>query len=115
MIYRVEISIPALQDAETIFLWIRDFNLESAKIWYEDLLLAVFSLEDSPRRCAMAPESEALGRELRQLIYGKRSQRYRIIFEVIEDEKIVAIYRVRHCSRQQLNRIDFDVDEPLDD
>src|SRR5688500_16013839 len=108
MTYRVDISIPALQDAESAFLWIRDFNPESAKVWYEGLLEAVFSLENSPHRCPTAPESKFLGREIKQLIYGKRSQTYRIFFEILEDEKIVRIYRIQHSSRNWITKEDFE-------
>ncbi len=113
MAYRVDISIPALQDAEIAFLRIRDFNPETAKSWYEGLLQAVFSLEESPHRCPDAPESEMLGREIKQLIYGKRKQTYRIFFEIFEDEKIVRIYRIRHTARNWLTKEDFEAGKPL--
>lgn len=113
MAYRVDISIPALQDAESAFLWIRDFNLETAKSWYEGLLEAIFSFEASPHRCPTAPESEMLGREIKQLLYGKRNQTYRIFFEILENEKVVRIYRIRHSSRNWLSKEDFDEGKPL--
>lgn len=113
MAYRVDISVPALQDAEIAFLWIRDFNPETAKSWYEGLLHAVFSLEVSPRRCPTAPESEMLGREIKQLIYGNRKQTYCIFFEIFDDEKIVRIYRIRHTARNWLTNEDLDAGEPI--
>ncbi len=113
MTYRVDISIPALQDAETAFLWIRDFNLESAKAWYEGLLETVFSLEEFPFRCPTAPESKFLGREIKQLLYGKGSQTYRIFFEVSESEKVVRIYRIWHSSRNWITKEEFEEGKPL--
>lgn len=113
MTYRVDISIPALQDAESAFLWIRDFNLDGAKTWYEGLLEAIFSLEDSPHRCSLAPESNLIGREIKQLIYGKRNQNYRIFFEIIENEKVVRIYRIWHSSRNWMTKEDFETGKPL--
>ena len=59
---------PSAQDAEAAFLWIRQFNKETAKAWYEGLLEVIFSLEELPYRCSLAPESKILGREVRQLI-----------------------------------------------
>lgn len=115
MTYKVDISIPALQDAETAFLWIRDFNLESARSWYEGLLAAVFSLEQFPRRCPLSPESKFVGREIRQLIYGKRSQTYRIFFEIFEDKKTVRIYRIRHSSRKWMTKEEFEEGNPIDE
>jgi plasmid stabilization system protein ParE len=102
MKYRVDISIPALQDAESGFLWIRQFNKESAKIWYEGLLEAVFALEENPQRCNIAKESEFIERELRQLIYGKKTQMYKIYFEIREEEKTVRVYRIWHTSKESL-------------
>jgi plasmid stabilization system protein ParE len=113
MTYRVDISIPALQDAENAFLWIRDFDLESAKNWYEGLLETIFSLEEFPARCSIAPESILFGRDIRQLIYGKGRQSYRIFFEVIETEKVVRIYRIWHSSRDWITKEEFDEGKPL--
>jgi plasmid stabilization system protein ParE len=73
MEYRVDIAPAALQDAEDAYLWIKaQASSEVAGEWYEGLLAAIFTLERSPLRCALAPESEDLGREIRQLLYGKR-------------------------------------------
>ena len=112
MTYRVDISIPALRDAEAAVLWIRQFNKETAKTWYEGLLEAIFSLEQLPYRCSPAPESEILGREVRQLIYGKRNQTYKVFFEVREDEKVVRIYRIWHSSKDWLSAEEFNEGKP---
>jgi plasmid stabilization system protein ParE len=112
MEYRVDISIPALEDAEAAFLWIRQFNKDTAKAWYEGLLEAVFSLEQLPYRCSLAPESEILGREVRQLIYGKRNQTYKIFFEICEEEKAVRIYRVWHSSKDWISAEEFNEGKP---
>jgi plasmid stabilization system protein ParE len=104
MNYRVDISIPALQDAETGFLWIRQFSRDAAKMWYEGLLEAVFSLEENPQRGNIAKESEFIERELRQLIYGKKTQMYKIYFEIREAEKIVRVYRIWHTSKESLGK-----------
>jgi plasmid stabilization system protein ParE len=112
MTYRVDISIPALQDAESAFLWIRDFDLESAKSWYEGLLESVFSLEEFPARCPTAPESKFLGREIKQLLYGQGRQTYRIFFEIIENEKAVRIYRIWHSSKDWITKEAFEEGKP---
>ncbi len=106
MAYRVDISIPALLDAEKAFLFIRGDAPGKAKDWYEGLLKAVFTLENSPLRCAVAPESKDAGIEVRQLLYGKKKHSFRILFGVSLDaqtgENIVRIYRIRHGSRSYL-------------
>lgn len=102
--YRVDISPSALQDAEDAYLWVKYHSPDSASQWYEGLLEAIFSLEKSPRRCPLAPESHDLGREIRQLFYGTRRRSYRILFGIGDDpkteEKVVRVYRIRHGSRR---------------
>jgi len=115
MTYRVDISLPALQDAESAFLWIRDFNLESAKSWYKGLLETIFSLEQFPARCPVAPESKFLGREIKQLLYGTGRRSYRIFFEIRESEKVVRVYRIWHSSRNWLTKEEFEEGKPLTD
>jgi plasmid stabilization system protein ParE len=112
MEYRVDISIPALQDAESAFLWIRGFNIETAKAWYEGLLKEIFTLEQFPYRCPVAPESRLIGREIRHLIYGKRTQQYRIFFEINEAEKVVRIYRIWHSAKQWITKEEFEEGKP---
>ncbi len=108
MTYRVDISIPALQDAENAFLRLREFNLENSKSWYEGLLESINSLEKFPNRCPIAPESKNVGREIRQLFYGKTKQGYRIYFEILEQEKVVRIYRIWHSSKDSISKDEFE-------
>jgi plasmid stabilization system protein ParE len=119
MAYRVDISPSTLQDAEDAYLWVKYHSAEKAGEWYEGLLRAVFSLEKSPRRCAVAPESKDLGREVRQLLYGSRRNAYRILFGIGEDaqsgEKVVRIYRIRHASRRWVTAEEITEDEAQDE
>ena len=79
MIYLVEISPSALNDAESAFLRLRRDSPDYADQWFNGLLEAIVSLEKFPNRCSPAPESQELGVDLRQLLYGK----YRILFLVM--------------------------------
>ena len=97
MTYRVEISPSALNDAEAAFLWHQKESPKTAADWYNGLVDAILSLETFPNRCPIAPESEAIGREVRQLFY----QRHRILFGV--SGQVVRIYRIRHTSRDWLS------------
>ncbi len=69
MVFRVEISPSALADAEEAFLWIQQESPAIADEWYNGLVDAILSLENFPNRCPLAPESEDIGREIRQLLY----------------------------------------------
>lgn len=110
MEFRVNISPSALADAEAAYLWIRERNPEIAEGWFKGLLEAIDSLERLPARCPVAPEGKELGREVRQLFYGKsRRFRYRILFGVSDSE--VNIYRIRHTTQQYLSEADFQSEE----
>jgi hypothetical protein len=88
MAYRVDISPSALADAEAAYLKIKELSSPaSAGQWYEGLLKAIFSLENFPLRCPIAPESKEIGKELRQLLYGKRGRIYKIFFATARDEQ----------------------------
>jgi len=97
MVYRVEISPSALADAEAIFLWIQKDSPQKAEEWYNGLVDAIVSLESFPNRCPIAPESQDIGREIRQLLYKK----HRIIFGVTDD--VVLVFRVRHAAQDRLS------------
>jgi plasmid stabilization system protein ParE len=72
MVFRVDISPSALNDAEASFLWIQKRSPSDSTDWFNGLLEAIYSLEKFPSRCPLAPESEAIELELRQLLYKTR-------------------------------------------
>jgi len=57
-----------------------------------------------PKRCALARENKLFTKEIRQLLYGKGRNTYRIIFTVIEneDDYFVRILHVRNALQQSL-------------
>jgi len=97
MVLRVEISPSALADAEEAFLWIQQESPAIADEWYNGLVDAILSLENFPNRCPLAPESEDIGREIRQLLY----RRHRILFSVTGD--VVQVFRIRHTAQDSLS------------
>ncbi len=97
MVLRVEISPSALADAEEAFLWIQQESPAIADEWYNGLVDAILSIENFPNRCPLAPESEDIGREIRQLLY----RRHRILFSVTGD--VVQVFRIRHTARDRLS------------
>ncbi|MEN9223638.1 MAG: type II toxin-antitoxin system RelE/ParE family toxin [Thermostichus sp. HHBFW_bins_43] len=103
MKYRIEISSIAEADADKAFLQLSQvLSLEQAKQWYSGLLQAIQSLTQMPKRCALARENEYFSQEIRQLIYGKGRNQYRILYTVLEEtlEPTVRILHIRH-SRQR--------------
>ncbi len=111
MAYRVDISRPAVEDAEAAYLWMRETSPEKAAEWFAGLMGAIFSLESMPERCPLAPESREFVIEVRQLLYGKRLNSYRVLFSVSydneADENVVRIYRIRHGAQRRLKNLEL--------
>jgi len=57
-----------------------------------------------PKRCPIARENEYFTNEIRQLLYGKGRNLYRILFTIVEGENIstVRILHIRHAAQQTL-------------
>jgi plasmid stabilization system protein ParE len=101
MTYRVHIQPSAEADLENAYQWIaRDAPLAAAR-WYKGLVEALDTLHVFPERCPLAPEDRAFPETIRQLLYGRRRQRYRILFTIEADR--VEILHIRHGSRQHLD------------
>ena len=100
MAFQVDITEPALADAEGYVRFIRDVNKEpeAAKRWFRGLVKAIYTLEDLPERCPVIPEQEKFPYEIRHLGYFS----HRIVFRVEREKNRVVIYRVYHGSRQGL-------------
>jgi plasmid stabilization system protein ParE len=90
MTYSVFITPTAEQEIREAFAYIHREAPRRAQIW--------LPLETYPNRCAVAPESEHLGFELRHLLFKS----HRIIFWVEERARMVRILGVRHAARQAL-------------
>ena len=63
---------------------------------------AVHALADGPERWPLAPESDAFPRrqQIRQLLYGKRRNVYRVLYTIHADR--VSVLHVRHAARDFL-------------
>jgi plasmid stabilization system protein ParE len=95
MAYRVDITKRAERDLEQIYLTIEADSSKQANIWFNGLERTVLSLDEHPARGAPIPE----GAELRQLLYGRKGHRYRIIYAIDESSSIVTVLHIRHGAR----------------
>lgn len=105
MKYEIEISSLAESEADQAFLWmVQTSSSEKARDWYQGLLKAIFSLTIMPKRCVLARENEHFSQEIRQLLYGKGKNSYRILFTILEDREFptVRILHIRHASQLTL-------------
>jgi plasmid stabilization system protein ParE len=106
MTYQIEISPTAVADIDAIFLWMKSDSQNRAYLWARGCYEIMLTLENFPKRCSLAIESQYLEIEIRQLLYKKQ---FRILFTVTQtdeqDTGIVQIHRVRHGSQQILETI----------
>jgi toxin ParE1/3/4 len=87
--------------------WFRSHDAESAsRRWVRDVLARISTLEQSPNRCALASESGILQMEIRQLLFGRRSGRYRILFVV--EGSTVHVLHIRHAARDAISSWSFE-------
>ena len=100
MAFQVDITEPALADAEDYVRFIREVGKqpEAAERWFRGLVRAIYSLEELPERCPVIPELEDFSFEIRHLIYFS----HRIVFRVERDRNRIVVFRVYHGSRQVL-------------
>ena len=98
--WNVIVELPAQQDIAECRLWIAEENMEAADRWFDSIYETIGSLEIFPERCPLAPESQFLNVEIREIFHGRRRHKYRILFTVSEGE--VHILHIRHCARLTL-------------
>ncbi|WP_199302192.1 hypothetical protein [Pseudanabaena cinerea] len=57
-----------------------------------------------PKRCPLAREDEYFDQELRQLLYGRGNNSYRVIFIIVEDQDIstTRILHICHAYQQTI-------------
>jgi hypothetical protein len=71
MRYRIEFPSVAQAEADAAFLSFSQFTTpDRTQAWYQGLIKAISSLQEMPRRCALARENAFFSQEIRQLIYG---------------------------------------------
>lgn len=112
MKYQIEISSVAEAEADQAFLQLSQvISPTKASQWYSGLLQAIESLARMPKRCPLARENQYFSQEIRQLLYGKGSNSYRILFTILEGEEVstVRILHIRHATQQTLGE---DPEEP---
>ncbi|MBI3838461.1 MAG: type II toxin-antitoxin system RelE/ParE family toxin [Planctomycetia bacterium] len=105
MKYRVIIQPRALADLEAGFEYVALQNQPAAARWLSRFLSAIDGLADLPERCSIARESELVGKEIRQLLFGRRPGVWRALF-VIESDA-VRVLCLRHSARQDVSAEDL--------
>lgn len=107
MSYRVDISEAAEAEIDAAYLWLSRRSPEWAGRWHAGLLQAIASLAEMPGRCPPARERGYFDQEVRQLLYGRGQNTYRVLFTIREGEgddwePTVRVLHVRHGAQRAL-------------
>lgn len=105
MVFQVELARTAERDIEVTYEWLKQRNPRQADRWFRNLMNKLATLQDKPHRCALAVENDNFSEEIRQLLYGKRPQTYRVLF--IIREEIAYVIHVRHSKQAPLTEKDW--------
>jgi plasmid stabilization system protein ParE len=98
--WNVIVALPAQQNIAEAHSWLAERNPDAADRWFNSIYDTIGSLEVFPERCPLAPESKSLSAEIREILRGRRQNKYRILFTVSENE--VHVLHVRHGARLAL-------------
>ncbi len=102
MTFRVIVQPAAERIIRQQVEWIaaRSNSTATALRWARSVRAKIDTLKTSPLRCPIDADADAYGEEVRILLHGKRSKKFRIYF-VIRGEA-VHIVAVRHSAQQGL-------------
>jgi plasmid stabilization system protein ParE len=96
--FEVELSPVAYDELAEAFAYRRrTTNAVSAADWVRRLLAAAQTLRTMPERCGRAAEAETTGRDVRELLFGKKRGTYRIVFTI--HPGVVWVRHIRRASR----------------
>ncbi len=77
----------------------------TADAWLDRLQETISTLQQNPDRCPLAAENGRVEVELRELLFGRRPNVFRIVFTIDADTvRVLRFLRAsrRHMSRQQV-------------
>ena len=101
MTYSLIVTPTAEEEAMEAVRWYAERSADAAQRWHDGLTKAINSLARLPSRCPVSQaDFQALGCEVRQLLYGKRRGVYRTLFTIADDT--VWVLRIRHSAQGPL-------------
>lgn len=106
MTHRVALTARAERDRDEAFAWYAEnYSRDFALRWYNRVSRAIRSLRDDPLRCATARENEKFSFEVRELLFGGRRHKHRILFTLHDD--LVLVLHIQHSARKDLTEEDL--------
>lgn len=109
--HRIIIHRFALSDLDDAYQFAARHAPTAATAWLTRFEAALRTLETNPDRCPTAHESRRTGRDLREFLFGRRPNIFRVIF-LIEDDS-VRVLRIRRSARRYLSN--REIEESLED
>jgi plasmid stabilization system protein ParE len=100
MQHQVIITPSAKADIFETRTWLLENHPDAAENWLWNVSNGITSLANFPERCPESDEGRAFDITVRQLLFGNRSNRYRILFSIFENK--VYILRVRSTRQRSL-------------
>ncbi len=104
--FRVVVHRFAVEDLESAYRNAAQHAPGPAAAWLERFQRALETLEANPGGCALAHESHRATRELREFLFGRRPNVFRVVFTI--DGDVVRILRIRRSARRFLTRREID-------
>jgi len=95
MAYRVDLTERAARDLRRIYHTVNADVSAQAHAWFNGLERVILSLNEHPARGAVIPEGDSL----RHLLYGRKPNVYRAIYEIDEQNQVVTVLHIRHGRR----------------
>jgi toxin ParE1/3/4 len=102
MAYVVNITTRAERDLDHVYGQIAAEHSDAALKWYRGLKEAILSLEEHPNRCPVTRRKD----QLRHLLYGHKPHVHRVIYRVVEKQKLVEVLHIRHAARRNFKASD---------
>ncbi len=101
MTYRVIVEPTADRGIREAFRWITEHRSPAAAAkWFNALEKVIQTLGTHPHRGPIATENDKFPEEIRELLHGRRRQKYRVIFTIREDA--VHVLYVRHGAQDEI-------------
>jgi plasmid stabilization system protein ParE len=100
MRYEVIVTPSAKADIFETNTWLLEKDPVNAEKWLWQFSTAITSLREFPARFSVTDESAVFDVEVRQLLFGKRPNLYRILYSI--DHGQVFVLRVRSTRQRRL-------------
>ena len=100
----VNLAARAQRDLASLYDEIDAGNSDAARRWYAGLKEAILDLEAHPYFWPVTHET----RRLRHFLYGRKPHSvYRVIYRVLEKQKLVDVLHIRHGARSHFKTSDL--------